>query len=58
MRDRPDVLRIAIMNTKGGCGKTTLATNLASYCAAQGCATALFDYDRQASGSRWLMICD
>jgi chromosome partitioning protein len=44
------------MNTKGGCGKTTLATNLASYCAAQGCATALFDYDRQASSSRWLNV--
>ena len=56
MRDRPDVQRIAIMNTKGGCGKTTLATNLASYCAAQGCVTALFDYDRQASSTRWLNI--
>jgi len=42
------------MNTKGGCGKTTVATNLASYCAGQGYATALFDFDRQASSSRWL----
>jgi chromosome partitioning protein len=42
------------MNTKGGCGKTTVATNLASYCASQGYATALFDYDRQASSTRWL----
>ena len=50
------MLRIAIMNTKGGCGKTTVATNLASYCAAQGCATALFDYDRQASSTRWLNV--
>lgn len=48
------MLRIAIMNTKGGSGKTTVATNLASYCAAQGCATTLFDYDRQASSTRWL----
>jgi chromosome partitioning protein len=48
------VLRISVMNTKGGCGKTTVATNLASYCACQGYATALFDYDRQASSSRWL----
>ena len=56
MRDRPVVLRIAVMNTKGGCGKTTVATNLASYCAAQGCGTALFDYDRQASSSRWLNV--
>ena len=50
------MLRIAIMNTKGGCGKTTVATNLASYCAGQGCTTALFDYDRQASSTRWLNI--
>ena len=42
------------MNTKGGCGKTTVATNLSSYCAAQGYGTALFDYDRQASSIRWL----
>jgi chromosome partitioning protein len=42
------------MNTKGGCGKTTVATNLESYCASQGYATALFDYDKQASATRWL----
>jgi chromosome partitioning protein len=48
------VLRISVMNTKGGCGKTTVATNLASYCAGEGYATALFDYDRQASSTRWL----
>lgn len=42
------------MNTKGGCGKTTVATNLASYCAGRGYVTALFDYDRQASSTRWL----
>lgn len=48
------MLRISVMNTKGGCGKTTVATNLASYCACQGYATSLFDYDRQASSVRWL----
>ena len=42
------------MNTKGGCGKTTVATNLASYCASQGYATDLFDYDSQGSSSHWL----
>ena len=42
------------MNAKGGCGKTTVATNLAGYCASQGYATALFDYDPQGSSSRWL----
>ena len=48
------MLRITVMNSKGGCGKTTVATSLASYCAAQGYGTALFDYDRQASAMRWL----
>jgi chromosome partitioning protein len=42
------------MNAKGGCGKTTVATNLASHCASQGYATTLFDYDPQGSSSRWL----
>ena len=48
------MLKITVMNTKGGCGKTTVATNLASYCASRGHGTALFDYDRQASSMRWL----
>jgi len=48
------VLKISVMNTKGGCGKTTVATNLASYCASRGYGTALFDYDKQASSMRWL----
>jgi chromosome partitioning protein len=42
------------MNTKGGCGKTTVATNLASYCVSQGYATDLFDYDGQGSSTHWL----
>jgi len=42
------------MNAKGGCGKTTVATNLASYCTSQGLAAALFDYDPQASSMFWL----
>jgi chromosome partitioning protein len=42
------------MNTKGGCGKTTIATNLASYCASYGYGTTLIDYDKQGSSMRWL----
>jgi chromosome partitioning protein len=42
------------MNTKGGCGKTTVATNLASYCVSQGLATDLFDFDTQGSSTHWL----
>lgn len=48
------MLKISVMNTKGGCGKTTIATNLASYCASRGYGTALFDYDKQASSTRWV----
>lgn len=48
------MLRITVMNSKGGCGKTTVATSLASYCSARGYGTALFDFDRQASATRWL----
>jgi len=48
--------RIVVINTKGGCGKTTVSTNLASYYAAKGVNTALFDYDPQSSSMRWLKI--
>jgi chromosome partitioning protein len=52
------VLKIVVMNTKGGCGKTTVATNLASYCISQGYATDLFDYDTQGSSTQWLKARD
>ena len=45
--------RIVIINTKGGCGKTTLSTNLASLYASRGYNTALYDYDPQLSSMRW-----
>jgi len=45
---------IMVMNAKGGCGKSTLATNLASYYADAGYAVALADYDPQRSGLDWL----
>ena len=51
--EQPVVQSVIVMNAKGGCGKTTVATNLASYLAAQGRATALFDFDPQGSSSRW-----
>lgn len=46
--------KILVINAKGGCGKTTIATNLASYYAASGKPTALFDYDPQGSSLVWL----
>jgi chromosome partitioning protein len=53
-----DMQRILVLNAKGGCGKTTLATNLASYYADQGRVTALLDYDPQGSSMRWLSLRD
>jgi chromosome partitioning protein len=48
------VRRIAVMNPKGGCGKTTVATNLASRYAVAGLNAALFDYDPLGASLRWL----
>ncbi|MDG1249549.1 MAG: AAA family ATPase [Gammaproteobacteria bacterium] len=45
---------IMVLNAKGGSGKTTLATNLASYFASQQNNVALVDYDPQASSLAWL----
>jgi len=46
--------RIVVLNTKGGSGKTTIATNLAAYYAAAGRRVALMDLDPQGSSIRWL----
>ena len=46
--------RILVLNPKGGSGKTTIATNLASYFAISGDRPVLQDNDPQASSSRWL----
>jgi chromosome partitioning protein len=45
---------ILIANAKGGCGKSTIATNLAAYYASEGFETALADYDPQGSALSWL----
>lgn len=45
---------ILVINSKGGAGKSTLTSNLASYYAVRGYRTALFDFDRQMSSMRWL----
>ena len=47
---------ILIANSKGGCGKTTLATNLAAWFANRGRATALMDFDPQGSSAHWLKL--
>ena len=43
------MLTVLVTNTKGGCGKTTVATHLAAAFAGAGLKTALADADRQRS---------
>jgi len=50
---------ILILNAKGGCGKSTIATNLASYFASEmGKNVVLADYDPQESSLAWLEMRD
>ncbi len=45
---------IMVMNAKGGCGKSTLATNIAACFAHEGYSVALAGYDPQRSSLDWL----
>ena len=45
-----------VINSKGGSGKTTVATNLASYFAAHDIPTTVMDYDPQGSSLHWLRV--
>jgi chromosome partitioning protein len=45
---------VMVLNSKGGSGKSTVATNLASYYASQGNKVILVDLDPQASSLDWL----
>jgi chromosome partitioning protein len=47
---------VMVMNSKGGCGKSTLATNIATYFAMEGYKVALADYDPQRSSLDWLAL--
>lgn len=44
---------ILVASSKGGAGKTTLATNLAAHFALEGRNTVLVDADRQRSSTHW-----
>jgi len=44
-----------VLNAKGGCGKTTIATNIASHYAKKGRNVVLADFDPQLSSLDWLL---
>src|SRR6478609_8109945 len=45
---------VAVVNRKGGSGKSTFAAHVAAWCARQGHAVMLGDVDRQQSSRGWL----
>ena len=45
---------ILVLNSKGGCGKSTISTNLAAHYALQRYNVALADFDPQGSSLAWL----
>ena len=45
-----------VINSKGGSGKTTITTNLASYFATRDIPTTIMDYDPQGSSLHWLRV--
>lgn len=46
----------SIVNMKGGCGKSTISTNLVAYLAKKGLSVALIDTDSQQSSSSWVEL--
>lgn len=47
---------ILVLNPKGGCGKSTVAMNIAGYYALAGARVGLADCDPQASSADWLAL--
>ncbi|MDP9065750.1 MAG: AAA family ATPase [Pseudomonadota bacterium] len=45
---------VMVLNPKGGCGKSTLATNIAVFFARAGRQVCIADYDEQRSSLDWL----
>lgn len=53
-RKQHNLNKVVILNPKGGCGKSTLATNLAAFYAQQGRTPTIMDFDPQGSAISWL----
>ena len=51
---RDKLKRTLVLNPKGGCGKSTLVTNLAAAYAQRGPQPAVMDFDPQGSTMAWL----
>lgn len=51
---RRSLNKIVVLNPKGGCGKSTLVTNLAAHYAETGPMPTIMDYDPQGSSIAWL----
>ncbi|MGI9234896.1 MAG: AAA family ATPase [Woeseiaceae bacterium] len=51
---RDNLNKIVILNPKGGCGKSTLVTNLAARYSQQGTTPVVMDFDPQGSSMAWL----
>ena len=50
------MLTTLVASSKGGCGKSTLVTQLSSHWAQAGQRTAIIDADRQGSSFRWAAL--
>lgn len=50
------MLTVLVASSKGGCGKSTLVTQLASHWAQEGKRTAIVDGDPQGSSFRWASL--
>lgn len=51
---RDNLNKIVVLNPKGGCGKSTLVTNIAVCYANRGLVPTVMDHDRQGSTMAWL----
>lgn len=48
------MLNLYVANPKGGCGKTTIAAQLAAFFSSAGIKTAIIDHDAQKSSTDWV----